>query len=170
MALQLAGTHLPLLSTAWNRVCKHQRDPLSVEADMSGVLEHDDGARNRSHELQNTSERLSKQPQRPVKVYTPYAARVEQIAPDGKVHASGVVGKLNHRTESLLRTQGYQLHDLQPMARSRRHQSSNTRWHPYWYAHVVKIFHVNVQHYGEHSHLMKHSVKMSGPPVKRQQK
>lgn len=30
------------------------------------------------------------------------------------------------------------------------HETDSNR-HPYWYAHVVKIFHVNIRHYSEHS-------------------
>lgn len=31
------------------------------------------------------------------------------------------------------------------------HETDESNLHPYWYAHVVKIFHVNIHHYGDRS-------------------
>lgn len=59
----------------------------SVDAHVSEVPGHDDDARYRLNGLSNTSEWVSERSQRPVNVYVPYAAHIEDTMPDVEPHA-----------------------------------------------------------------------------------
>ena len=57
---------------------------------------------------------------------------------------------INYTTYDLRREQDAINPRTRPDIMVLSHETDSNR-HPYWYAHVVKIFHVNIHHYGEHS-------------------